>query len=71
MTQKKLSGLSADDIELLELEAEVLALELEQTRENKGKKGKTSSNSYPERNGKITADVLKNTFAFRYVKVDI
>lgn len=143
---KKLSGLSADDIELLELEAEALALIL-QLGENKGKEEKSSSNStpkykvgdvfvasdrywkitsvltanedityfvdeyrkgknktyhtnqqslseselenkmlaqgavlqkdkenqnsYPERNGKITADVLKKTFAFRYVNVDI
>ena len=65
---KKLNGL--DELELLELEAEALALIL-QLEENKGKEGNSSSNFYPERNGKITADVLKKTFAFRYVNVDI
>lgn len=34
-------------------------------------KEKENQNSYPERNGKITADVLKKTFDFRYVNVDI
>ena len=34
-------------------------------------KDKENKNSYPERNGKITADVLKKTFDFRYVNVDI
>lgn len=65
---KKLNGL--DELELLELEAEALALIL-QLEVNKGKDGNSSSNFYPERNGKITADVLKKTFAFRYVNVDI
>ena len=34
-------------------------------------KDKENKNSYPERNGEITADVLKKTFDFRYVNVDI
>ena len=34
-------------------------------------KEKENQNSYPDRNGKITADILKKTFAFRYVNVDI
>ena len=34
-------------------------------------KDKENQNSYPERNGEITADVLKQTFDFRYVNVDI
>lgn len=34
-------------------------------------KEKENQNSYPERNGEITADVLKKTFDFRYVNVDI
>lgn len=34
-------------------------------------KEKENQNSYPERNGKITADILKKTFDFRYVNVDI
>mgnify|MGYP006352611389 FL=1 len=48
-----------------ELENKMLAqgAVLQKDRENK--------NSYPERNGEITADILKKTFDFRYVNVDI
>ena len=64
----KENGLMNDDeVELFEMEAEALEMELAMT---KGAR-QAETDGYPERIGNVAAEDLKRVFGFRYVNVDI
>lgn len=56
-----------DEMELFEMEAEALEMELAMT---KGAR-QAETDGYPERIGNVAAEDLKRVFGFRYVNVDI
>lgn len=62
-------GSDVGDLEMLELEAQALELELKLLSYDKD--GKEDRHDYPLRKGDVTSDELKKIFGFRYVNIDI